>query len=289
MAKNKYKISYNNYFGLSPKRCRNFFLIQAGEALCAKDTVIQEHEQTYFEITYVCDGKGVCYVDSTPVSIEKNDCFFSFPGEKHAITSDEYDPLRFVFLAFYAKEKSQGNTLIKHIIKNCQSLDKRKHMIKSLLPLCKDLLQELRNEDVYSNRILSFLLEQILIECCRHITKKDAPPQYEQTDKTILAHDIITYIDENIYTIKTLNELENVFFYNVNYLSKCFHAQTGISIHKYFISKKMESALQLLQKGNNVTEVSELLGYSSIHAFSRAYKTYFHQSPSANRKKDENG
>ena len=82
MAKNKYKISYNNNFDLSPKRCRNFFLIQAGEALCAKDTVIKEHAQAYFEITYVCEGKGVCFVDSTPVNIEKNDCFFSFPGEK---------------------------------------------------------------------------------------------------------------------------------------------------------------------------------------------------------------
>ena len=34
MIKNKYKISYNNLFTLNPKRCRNYFLIQAGEALC---------------------------------------------------------------------------------------------------------------------------------------------------------------------------------------------------------------------------------------------------------------
>ena len=64
MLKNKYKISYNHVFALNPKRCRNYFLIQAGEALCAKDTVVPEHQQKYFEITYVVDGKGISYIAS---------------------------------------------------------------------------------------------------------------------------------------------------------------------------------------------------------------------------------
>ena len=50
MIKNKYKISNHYLLSLQPMRCRNFFLIQAGEALCAKDTIIPVHPQKYFEI-----------------------------------------------------------------------------------------------------------------------------------------------------------------------------------------------------------------------------------------------
>ena len=216
MLKNKYKISYNQVFALNPNRCRNYFLIQAGEALCAKDTVVPEHQQKYFEITYVADGKGVSYINDIPVEIKKNDCFFSFPGETHKIISNEQEPLRFVFLAFYAKDRSQGKKLINYITQSCQEPDDRKYRIDSIYPLCANLLQELRSEDIYSERVIALLLEQILIECSRKISQKtNIPPQHIQTDSTVLTHDIITYIDQNIFSLKKIGDLENIFFYDI--------------------------------------------------------------------------
>jgi AraC-like DNA-binding protein len=262
-------------------------LIQAGEALCAKDTIIPLHQQDYFEITYVVGGKGISYINDVPVEIQKNDCFFSFPNETHKIISDVQDPLRYIFLAFYAKQKTQGNTFINYIMQVCQAPDNRKYHIEGLHPLCLGILQELRNEDMYSERAIALLLEQILIECSRKISQKtQSIPQSVPTNAAVLTHDIITYIDQNIFKIKKISDLENVFFYNVNNLSKYFHSQMGITLNTYFISKKMEAALKLLQAGESVTEVSDKLQYSSIHAFSRAYKNYFNESPSKFQKKD---
>jgi AraC-like DNA-binding protein len=169
----------------------------------------------------------------------------------------------------------------------CQAPDNRKYHIESLHPLCLGILQELRNEDMYSERAIALLLEQILIECSRKISQKtQSIPQSVPTNAAVLTHDIITYIDQNIFKIKKISDLENVFFYNVNNLSKYFHSQMGITLNTYFISKKMEAALKLLQAGESVTEVSDKLQYSSIHAFSRAYKNYFNESPSKFQKKD---
>lgn len=286
MIKNKYKLSTNHLFLLNPKRCRNYYLIQAGEALCAKDTVIPIHQQNYFEITYVVSGKGISYVNDTPVEIKKNDCFFSFPNETHKIISDEQDPLRFIFLAFYAKQKTQGNTFIHYIMQACQAPNNRIYHMEHLHPLCLNLLQELRDEDAYSERSIALLLEQILIECSRKISKKTkSAPHNTPTSAAILTHDIITYIDQNIFKIKKLSDLESVFFYNVNNLAKYFHSEMGIPLNTYFISKKMETALRLLQAGESVTQVSDKLQYSSIHAFSRAYKNYFNETPSISQKK----
>ena len=286
MIKNKYKLSTNHLFLLNPKRCRNYFLIQAGEALCANDTIIPIHQQNYFEITYVVSGKGVSYVNDTSVSLKKNDCFFSFPNETHKIISDKDEPLRFIFLSFYAKQKTQGNAFIHDITRACQHPNNRNYQMEHLHPLCLNILQELRDEDGYSERAIALLLEQILIECSRTISKKTKIALHTTpTNAAILTHDIITYIDQNIFNIKKLSDLEEVFFYNVNNLAKAFHAEMGIPLNAYFISKKMETALQLLQSGESVTQVSDKLQYSSIHAFSRAYKNHFNENPSISLKK----
>ena len=71
----------------------------------------------------------------------------------------------------------------------------------------------------------------------------------------------------------------------MNNLAKYFHSEMGIPLNTYFISKKMETALRLLQAGESVTQVSDKLQYSSIHAFSRAYKNYFNETPSISQKK----
>jgi len=287
MAKNKYKISYNNFFGLSPKRCGSFFLFQVGEALCVEDTIIEEHKQHYFEITYAYEGKGLSYVNEHAETLEKGDCFLSFPNETHTIKSDEHDPLRFIYLSFFAKEKSHGNTLMKWIYKNCKENTDRKYRVKNLQSLLLNLLNEVRNEDNYSPRVMGFLLEQILVECCRTISKNDTlSAPFQPSDKAILTHDIISYIDENVASIQTLSDLESVFFYDVRYLSKCFLSQAGISLGQYFLSRKMETAKKWLQDGKTSTQVSDELGYSSIHAFSRAYKKYFGRTPSQDRKKE---
>jgi AraC-like DNA-binding protein len=49
----------------------------------------------------------------------------------------------------------------------------------------------------------------------------------------------------------------------------------------------MEAASVLLEQGESVTEVSNKLQYSSVHAFSRAYKNHFNLPPSGLKAKKD--
>ena len=52
------------------------------------------------------------------------------------------------------------------------------------------------------------------------------------------------------------------------------------SLQKYLTRKKMELAKALMLKDKkNVTQTAEILHYSSIHNFSRAFKKHFGISP----------
>ena len=281
MLKNKQKLTVSHYFYLTPKRCGPYFLVQVGESFCSPDTVIPSHTQRYFELTYAISGSAICHADNHAMKISGGDCFFSLPGEVHRIDSDAEEPLHFIFLAFYAKENSRENRYIEFIKNSFSDFEARKIVdLKIAKPLAA-ILGELKNSDEYTPRVIRSRLEEILIECCRKIHNKPTlvyPIHYSDSD--ILTKDLITYIDEHIEELDSATRLSDVFHYSLPNISKIFKLGTGVPIGKYISGKRMELANKLLCEGYSVTQVSEKLKYSSIHTFSRAYKTYFRTAPS---------
>lgn len=66
-----------------------------------------------------------------------------------------------------------------------------------------------------------------------------------------------------------------------NYLTRVFQTHLGISLHKYIMNVRVERAQQLLLSGKvNVTEVANMTGFSSIHVFSKSFKSIIGISPS---------
>ncbi len=73
----------------------------------------------------------------------------------------------------------------------------------------------------------------------------------------------------------TIKELSRKVAMNECYLKKGFKEIYGTTIFDFYQQKRMEYAQTLLnEKGCNVTEVSIMLGYSSISHFSAAFKKY---------------
>ena len=91
-------------------------------------------------------------------------------------------------------------------------------------------------------------------------------------DKIVKAREVlIQHIGEPI----TIKELSRKVAMNECYLKKGFKEMFGTTIFDFYQSQRMEHAKYLLyEKGLSVTEVSLLLGYSSISHFSTAFKRH---------------
>ncbi len=100
-------------------------------------------------------------------------------------------------------------------------------------------------------------------------------------EKPLTAKELKGYIDANCDKYLTLDILENQFHYSRFYLEKEFKAMHNCSIMKYYNEKRLLKAKELLRE-MTVTQTANALGYSSIYAFSRAYKNKFGVSPSIN-------
>jgi AraC family transcriptional regulator len=163
---------------------------------------------------------------------------------------------------------------------------KEKQAFSTSVNLCSRIRTVLENlvqhnyssalENIYVNSQLQTLLLYGL-ECltdqkaeesfvCRFLATDNAK------DTILLAREILLQrIGEPI----TIKELSRKVGTNECYLKKGFKEMFGTTIFEFYQSQRMEHAKYLLyEKGLSVTEVSALLGYSSISHFSTAFKKH---------------
>lgn len=265
----------NNVFKYNLLPCGDYLLYQVGEMYCKNDAVIKPHEQKCFEITFAVSGEGEVFADKGE-RISENDCFFSLNGEYHEIRSQKEHPLRFHFLGFMPRPSTLGEKYVSIIEKHIEQKESRIINLPDIHGDIDNILSEIKESDFLSRESISLSISGILIAIIRAYRSERGKNVSEEIDtESMLVYRIIDYLDENIFTVKTLHQLEHEFNYSYNYLSAVFSKTTNFSINEYFIKLKMEKAMKLLQEGNSVTAVSEKLNYSSIHNFSRAFKKYF--------------
>lgn len=80
----------------------------------------------------------------------------------------------------------------------------------------------------------------------------------------------------------SLSELCFLFGTNKTTLCSKFRAVYGETVISYINKLKIKEAKKLLRKGEyNFTEISAIVGFSSVHYFSRIFKQYENQSPTS--------
>ena len=91
-------------------------------------------------------------------------------------------------------------------------------------------------------------------------------------------------IDSNL-RVATVAKEANI---DVRTFTRAFRAATGYAPFEYLTMRRMEVAKELLLKGNSVTDISMLVGYSNPSKFAAAFRRYVGVTPSAWRKNSTN-
>lgn len=261
-------------------------LYQIGRLYCDRDTVIGKHPHIYwFELTLVTGGKGTVITNDVSVPVLPGDIYLSFPSDFHAIETDPVDHLEYDFFAFGTDRPDLSEDL-GEIIRNHRDPESRIIRSDSLRSLVGNAIAELDREDRYSKELLDSIFTQIPIHLIRCFQKKGfAETPSNVSDPEILCYRLMNYIDTHIYTMTSLEELSEVTNYNYSYLSALFRKVTSSTLIEYYRSRRLETAKILLEeKRLSITKIAEILNYSSIYTFSRAFKDKYGQSPEQYRK-----
>jgi AraC-like DNA-binding protein len=285
---NTNKFHFDNIFSEEPLITDNFLIYQIGDLYCESDTVVEAHKQEYeLEISFISEGTGDFYTDDVKTTVERGNIYLSFKNEIHRISSDTFNNLRYYYFALNFKTDSPYYIILKHLQNNYSAPDNRILKIESIFPLMTNILYELANINTFSVLMIETNIIQILISLYRFHDNKNLSIYTADLQKGIV-YNIVNYIDNHFKTITNLTEVAKKFFYDYSYLTKIFKIVMGKTMHTYLQEKKMNHARILLNENYSITQISEILGYSSIHNFSRAFKKQFDVSPREFYKTKEN-
>ncbi len=274
----KYHINY--YYG-EPIIYNDILLVQLGRLYCSPSGIIEEHAHTdWYELTCVTDGEGIVMTNGVSVKVSKGDIYLSFPGDFHAIYSSKEKPLKYDFFSFQTKDKKIKKELL-YIVANIHSYSQRVIQNEQILSVISNAIAELCSNQEYSQEILYTNFKQILFYILRSFMAqaKDVK-SFRTLSADELCYQIMHYIDTHMYSIKNLTELSEKFSYNYSYLSNLFKNQTGTTLSAYYQSRRLDAAKLLLdEKKLKVNQIAEILGYSSLYSFSKAFKQKYGVSP----------
>ena len=254
------------------------------ERFCNDREEIFPHKQFCAEITFVISGNGTISTNGVCTSVSKNDCYLSFQGDVHGVCSEKETALRYFFIGFNPADEV-SRALLEDIQTIMRQSGRSSLSLPELAPLFHSQLSGLQNRKKYTAQTIGVLLHRMLILIYDSLTQTDTEVQdYQVDEKSMLAYKIMAYIDENVFSIQHLNEMESVFYFKYRYLEKCFIAITGVTISGYYKEVRMRHAAKMLKSNLSVTEISEKLNFSSIYSFSRAFSDFHGCSPTEYRK-----
>jgi AraC family transcriptional regulator len=234
--------------------------------------------ENYFELRFCVSGNVYC----NKKEVECDNCKLN-TSTNCAERIETIDVMSFRFLPVHLSQfvKPRKDTTV-----NDEVLQFRHpSSFSKILPLCgrtRMVLEALLNhsytdslENIFINAQTQMLLLYSL-ECMLGDDKEVEAFQCKflandaDREKIIKAREILLqHIGEPI----TIKELSRKVAINECYLKKGFKELYGTTIFDFYQSQRMEHARYLLyEKGLTVTEVSMMLGYSSISHFSTAFK-----------------
>ena len=280
----KYAID-KNYIP-DPRRFGENLLYQVGKLHCDADHVVPLHAHlNWYELSVVTDGSGSVITNGVSVDVSKGDIYLSFPSEFHEIRSSVEDPIKFCFFAF-SSENEQINRELEEIAQRCMMADLRVFRDDRVGFLIGNVISELTAEQVYASELVRAMIEQIIYYTVRgFMSLTDIRKDKGVSRPEEFCYRIMNYIDTHIYTTSSLTDVADAMHYNYSYISDLFKKTTGETLSAYYRRRRLDAAKLLLVEGKlSVTQISELLNFSSIYTFSRSYKDYFGVSPNESKK-----
>lgn len=258
-----------------------------------KDYSFQGEKHDFWEFLYVDKGEAEVIADLAEYNLKQGDIIFHKPNEFHSVRANKKIAPNLVVIAFECKSEAM-KYFERKIFKFS---DSERNILATIVneginaflpPLDMPGVNTIKrnpSSPFGCEQLFKIHLEHLLISLIRkgdgRENIKRLSSSARQRSEVELFKRIKSYMEKNIYLNLTLDQLCSYFNISKTHLKTLIKAKTGMAVMEYFSNLKIEQAKILIrEKQQNLTEIAEILGYSSIHSFSRRFKTIMGMSPS---------
>lgn len=239
------------------------------------------------ELLYVDSGFITVNAENYIGLVKENQLIIHKSNEAHSLSCPQDDASNVIIIGFecnseeldiFSNEPVALNEtqkkLLTEIIKEGRNVFEPPYDI----PSQKDMKKR-KDYPFGADQLIKIKLENLLIELIRSKTSITVNETNDISDDII--HEICRYLNENFKEKIRLSELCFLFGTNSTTLCNKFRASYGETVISYINKLKIKEAKKLMRSGSyNLTEIASIVGFSSVHYFSRIFKQYEKKSPS---------
>ncbi len=244
----------------------------------------------FWELVYVDKGSVNICMDEKEITLKKGDIAFHKPNEFHKVSTygltapnlavisfDCHSPLMEFFQCQVFKISQKERAILADIL-----VESRKLLSSPLNDPYLNSMVKNENIPLGTEQLIKTYLEQFLILLLRRYHNTQAMANLPSAPNTAAVFKRVTeYMEDNIDKRLTIQQICWDNMIGRTKLQKIFHTESGMGIIDYFSKLKINAAKHMIRDGKlNFSQISEQLGYSSIHYFSRQFKKISGMSPS---------
>ena len=252
----------------------------------------------FWEMVYVDSGNVLAITDGNSYTLTQGQMIFHEPGEMHSHISDSQTPNNMLVISFSCDSPS-----INFFRKKVFTADKTsKTLLRLFIGEAENALGSIKSDykdkgnldfsksEFGSSQLLLCYMTELLISIIRNESdfgNKIVPSEASRaTAKNSICELVSDFMKESIYSSLTLNDICSHFMIGKSHLSFIFKNNMGSSVMQYYNTLKIDEAKKLLRDNlHSISQISEMLGFSCIHSFSRAFKKSVGASPTEYKKR----
>ncbi|NCB64095.1 MAG: AraC family transcriptional regulator [Clostridia bacterium] len=236
------------------------------------------HTHACTELFYVVGGQGQFKVPGELLSVAADDLMIINPNVEHTEVSLNQSPLEYIVLGVEGLEFKAGEDN-----GSGYSLFSLRSAREEMLPYLRGMLREIETKQAGYEVVCQDLLEVLVVKLMRHTDFSLTVTPGRQTSKECAV--VKRYLDGHFKENITLDFLAELAHVNKYHLVHTFRREYGITPINYLIERRIQESKYLLGATNHsLSQIAQMLGFSSPSYFSQSFRKVTDMSPQEYRR-----
>lgn len=224
------------------------------------------HTHNHLELFYIVDGKGQFLIQDQLYPVKPNNLVIINPNVTHTEVSLNAQPLEYIVLGIEGIElaTSENSNGQFSILDHFEGVE-----ISGCL---RNILREMEQKNTGYEDVCQAYMEILIIRLMRN-TALAVPKEPQVVFGNRQCAAVKRYIDLHFKEPMTLDQLAEDAHMDKYYLSHVFKREYGTSPINYMITKRLEESKYLLAETDlSMSQIAQLLGFSSLSYFSQVFR-----------------
>ncbi|MBQ4187617.1 MAG: helix-turn-helix domain-containing protein [Firmicutes bacterium] len=244
------------------------------------------HSHTYYEFYFFLEGDVKLEINKDSIPLREGDIIMVPPSTPHhTVILDSNVPYRrivfWVSRTFFDQLMSESPAyawlpeMVRQHSRHVFHPDRT--AFQSLQSMLFSAIDESEGNRFGRETMLQAMIRQLVLAISRTVYETET--QLKETEASSLFQRLVGYVESHLDEEISLDDLAGAFYLSKYYLSHLFKEISGLSVHQYITRRRLEACRTRIIAGEDITQTSQMYGFSDYSSFYRAFTKEYGMSP----------